>query len=409
MSEIFNKLCKGPVVIVDDEVNKPGTEIVKFLEEIQKHHLPVLKYETPRTARKELKGLVFSNFVIFDWMYKKTSEEDIYRGVQTGAAEKQTQQEENINFIKELQEVCLAPVFVISNIGKQEIEDVLKREGSLKEKNNFVFVQDKSELLNPVGKLVRQIEEWIKESPHVYLGKWWTNEWLIKNNSVFWDLYQSAPNWPSIVYKAFYEDGDEPILGLIEMLSQLIYSEIENSSIDPTLLEKEDLVPESLKQLYQRFLYTKIGSDIKPGDIFKKIENGGQCWYYLNIRPECDTTSRVQAKDDIDLYLLKGKTISPGDIKYDGTRVEVKENQIVLYLLDGNDIVVFNKRNLFKEKYKAIKKNYKSVCRVVHPYITKIRQSFANYMGRFGIPAYPRELLDEIFNKKACSDDHENK
>ena len=93
MSEIFNKLCKGPVVIVDDEVNKPGTEIVKFLEEIQKHHLPVLKYETPRIARNELKGLVFSNFVIFDWMFKKTSEEDIFRGVQTGAAEKQTQEE----------------------------------------------------------------------------------------------------------------------------------------------------------------------------------------------------------------------------------------------------------------------------------------------------------------------------
>ncbi len=409
MGELFNRLCKGPVVIVDDEVNKPDTEIGRLLEEIEQHSLPVLKYEALESARKELKGLVFSNFVIFDWMFKKASDDELLQGVQTGDAEKMIQDEEKITFLKDLQKVCLAPVFVISNMGKSEIKDILEREGILKDKNNYVFVQDKSEFLDTSGKLVDQIEEWIKQSPHVYLAKWWTNEWLTRNTSVFWDLYQSAPNWPAIVYKAYLEDGDEPVLGLIEMLSQLIYSEIENSSIDSTLLEKEPLLSESMKQLYQRFLYTRIGSDIKPGDIFKRIENGSQCWYYLNIRPECDTTTRVQAKESIDLYLLRGQAGSPGDIKYDGTRVEVKENQIVLYLLDGNDIVIFNKRSLFKEKYKAIQKNYQGVCRVVHPYITKIRQSFASYIGRFGTPAYPKELLDEIFRAKSCGEGDENK
>lgn len=406
MGELFNRLCKGPVVIVDDEVNKPGSVIALFLKEIEKQNLPVLKYEKLESAIKELKGMVFSNFVILDWMFKKTSDDELLEGVQTGDAEKTIQDDDKITFIKELQKVCLAPVFVISNMGKSDIRDILENAGILKDKNNYVFVQDKSEL-DSSGKLIHQIEKWIKESPHVYLAKWWTNEWLTKNTSVFWDLYHSAPNWPALLYKTLKRDGSEPVMGLIDMLFQLIYSEINTASIDESQIGKriKKVEFESLKSLYKRLIYTKndIDKNIKPGDIFEEVEGDGTYSYYLNIRPECDTTNRVQT--DHDLYLIKGNAPKNKrkDIKY--TRqfgVIEKENQIILHFIGKYDTIIFDKRKLSKKNYSKLRS--KKICRIVHPYITKIRQSFASYIGRFGTPAYPRELLDEIFKVKSAGE-----
>ena len=406
MGELFNNLCKGPVVVIDDEVNRASTKIGKLVEIIEKQNLPVLKYENLEKARDELNGLIFSNFVILDWKFESPSTDELFEGaIRGGDTIEEFQVQENINFIKELQKVCLAPIFVISYLAKESIEDKLEQNGILKDKNNFVFVERKTELLATPGKLIQQIEEWIKKNPHVYLAKWWTNEWLRKNTSAFWDLYHSAPNWPSIVYKTLKDDGEEPLLGLIEMLSQLIYSEISTSSINESYIVKEFEIDDlqSLKKLYNRLVYTTndIEKDVKPGDIFK-IKGK----YYLNIRPECDTTKRNW---DQKLYLIRGEKLSlknaQKNVKYDVKYgIILKEYQIVLVFLDGKDVVEFNKKYLKVMEYSEIKD--KKICRVVHPYITKIRQSFISYIGRFGTPAYPKELLNEIFSSK--SEDSDN-
>jgi hypothetical protein len=106
--------------------------------------------------------------------------------------------------------------------------------------------------------------------------------------------------------------------------------------------------------------------------------------------------------------LIKGKVSTRKEVdRSKKTGIIEKVWQIVLLLLDRNDIVLFDKGDFLIKKYSEIQN--KKICRVVHPYITKIQQSFANYIGRFGIPAYPGELLDEIFSKKARSEDHESK
>lgn len=400
MGELFEELCKGPVVVVDDKIGDKEDLINKLIGEIEENNLPVLGYKSIDEVRKKWSGLLFSNFIVLDWRMIGGVEDLL--GVQIGDEAEAVAEQEVIAFIKELQKICLAPIFVLSALPKEGIVSKLKTAGIITEGKNYVFVENKDVLCETKGALISKIEDWIKESPHIYLAKCWTNEWLSKNTTVFWDLYKLNPDWPALFYRSFEEDGEDPILALRDTLFQLIFSEIDVSDVKLSFLNKEieetdeESQKESLKELYKRLGYINkdIDKDIRPGDIFKKDGS-----YYLNIRPECDTTKRAGSNPEI--YLLKGDVKTPKDVK--GSYVSPygiidKENQIIMFFLDGNDIVVFNKRKLSIKKYSEMKDD--KICRVASPFITKMRQSYSSYLGRFGVPSYPKQIVDSLFESE---------
>ena len=404
MGELFEELCKGPVVIIDNMIGKGGDRINELIEEIREHKLPILKFTSIEEVRQELPGLCFSNFIVLDW--KMTGEVEGMPEVQMGSTAEEMAEKDIMELIKEFQKICLAPIFVVSAYNKEGIIAKLRDAGLVKEGKNFVFVENKDVLCGE-GALISKIEEWIKDNSHIYLAKCWTNEWLSKNNMVFWDLYELNPNWPTLFYHAFKEQGEDPMLALRDTLFQLIFSEMDIAVINESLLDKEtselEVDPsESLKELYQRLVYTtnNIERDIRPGDVFKRQENGKER-YYLNIRPECDTTKRSE-DDDPELYLLKGSVKKSRDMK---DRYKEKygiipwENEIIMTHLDGKDIVRFDKKKLFVKNLSEIKECEK-ICRIVPPLITQIRQSMSSYLGRFGVPSYPKEIFDLIFESK---------
>lgn len=392
MGKLFEELCKGPVFVIDDMIGE-GDQIDQLIGEIEHNNLPVLSYKSIAEARNRLPGLLFSNFTILDWVMGGGGDA-LSVGVQIGEEGKTASEEEVISFINELQNICLAPVFVLSAFNKDEIILKLKSAGIITEGKNWVFVENKNVLCQTTGNLISKIEEWIEGSPHIYLAKCWTNEWLSKNTAVFWDLYELNSNWPALFYRSFEEDGEDPILALRDTLFQMILSEIDVSKVESTFINKEieeideESQKESLKDLYKRLVYiTKdIDKNIRPGDIFKKEGS-----YYLNIRPECDTTERAGHNPEV--YLIKGdvKTSTDSDIKYEEPYGFIpKENQIIVHFLEGNDIVVFNKRKLLIKKYSEVKDD--KICRVASPFITQMRQSYASYLGRFGVPRYPTQI-----------------
>jgi len=397
MGQLFQELCKGPVVVVDDRIGDESDLINKLIEEIEENALPVLEYTTIRDARNKLQGMLFSNFIILDWKMTGAVEE-IPTGVQTGAELEAVIEEEVIEFIKELRKICVAPIFILSAFDKDWIVSELERGGILSETKDWVFVENKDTLCETRGVLISKIEEWIENSPHIYLAKCWTNEWLSKNTAVFWDLYQLNSYWPTLFYRSF-EAEEDPILALRDTLFQLVFSEIDVSGIDPSFIKKElgdadkELEIKSLKDLYRRLVYIDrdIDKDVRPGDIFKKDGS-----YYLNIRPECDTTRRAGSNPKI--YLLKGDVKIAEDVRENYQPpygIIDKENQITMLLLDGNDFVVFDKRKFSVENYSTWK-TYK-IYRVTHPFITQIRQSYSSYLGRFGVPSYPAQMLESLF------------
>lgn len=393
MGELFDELCKGPVVVVDDKIGDEGDFINSLIREIEREKLPIIKYTSINKAKDELRKILFSNFIILDWKMIG-GEIDLSSGTTIGAEAETVVGDEIIEFIEELKGICLAPIFIITNEDVDYIRNELKEKGI-----SDVVVQKKSNLIGDNGILFSEIEKWIVESPHVYLAKCWTNEWLSKNTAVFWDLYELNSNWPTLFYRSFKEEQD-PVLALRDTLFQLVFSEIDVSEVDPSFLDREieqkgeKSQKESLKDLYRRLVYVDkdIDKDVSPGDIFKKDDS-----YYLNIRPECDTTRR--AGDDLKIYLLKGNIRPPQRVKASSYHppygIIDKVNEITMPLLDGNPFVVFNKRELLVEGYLGWKDC--KICRVASPFITRMRQSYSSYLGRFGVPSYPEQILESLF------------
>ena len=192
MRELFDELCKGPVVAIDNMIGKPDP-INQLIEEIEANNLPVIKCTSLDEARTKTQGLLFANFVILDW--KMIGEaEPVPVEVQSPAEMEEIAGEEVIDFIKELKKICLAPIFILSAYDKGEIITKLENAGITEEKY-CVFVENKNEI---IGALIQRIEDWIKGSPHIYLTKCWTNEWLRKTNIVFWELNELNPDWPAL-------------------------------------------------------------------------------------------------------------------------------------------------------------------------------------------------------------------
>lgn len=405
MGDIFAKLCKGPVIIVDDQIGT-GDQIDQLIEQIKNNKLPILEYHYPEEAMKELQGMLLSNFIVLDWKFDPV--QDKPEGVQIGEEAERSLEDTVIQFIKEVQKICLAPIFVLSALDKSTIVTKLDQAGIPTKGERFIFVENKAVLCEQNDGLVLKIEEWIKTSPHIYLAKWWTQEWLSNITRVFWELCQSNPDWPTWFYNSFKEETEEPVSDLANTLAQLILSEIDVSSIDESLLQKPlgNMNPDmlkSLKNLYNRLVYTtrNISRDVRPGDIFK-LQKDGCAKYYLNIRPECDTTSRVP---DPELYLLPGQAKSPDELnnRYDEDfGIIERKTELIFLLLDGQDIVRFDKRQLtIKKESKLNEEGYTKICRVVPPFITQHRHSFVSFLGRFGVPSYPKEIIDSIFQKKS--------
>jgi len=395
MGVLFEKLCKGPVVVVDDRIGDKEDLINKLIGEIKENKLPVLPYKSLYEVKNELPGLLFSNFIVLDWKFGGGGDPTI--GVVTGDEAERVLEQEVIEFIKEIKRICLAPIFILTAYDKDWILSKLSDAGIPTGERSYVFVENKDVLCKASGKLISTIEKWIADSPHIYLGKCWSNEWLRKNIMVFWDLYELHPNWPALFYRAF-EQEEDPILALRDTLFQLVFSEIDISQVEPSLLTKETEEKDetardgSLKELYRRLVYLDKDKDVRPGDIFKKEGS-----YYLNIRPECDTTRRAGSNPEI--YLLKGDSRTPKEVKKSSYKppygIIDKENEITMPLLDGNPFVVFNKRGLSVERYSEWE-NCK-ICRVASPFITKMRQSYSSYLGRFGVPSYPEQILKSLF------------
>lgn len=401
LGELFKELCKGPVLVVDDMIGEKGDPINNLIEEIESdNNLPVLCYKSINEARNKLTGFLFTNFIVLDWKMD-SGETKMPLGVQKGAEAEAISEQEVIDFIKDLQKVCFAPIFILSNFNKDNIISKLEDEEIIIKGKKNVFVENKNVFIESKGILISKIEEWVIESSHIYLSKWWTNEWLSNNTRIFWDLYNLNPDWPAWFYDSFKKDGDEPILALVDSLFQLVYSEITTSSINETYIAKKidemENNYESLKQLYERLVYrySDIDKDIRPGDIFKKDDK-----YYLNIRPECDTTKRIT---DPELYLLEGEVKSAEEIEdryYEKFGIIEKEPEIIVLFLDNNDIVRFDKRNLSIKLHSELLKDFEKICRIVPPFITRIRQSYLSNLGRFGVPSYPKQIVDSLFKSK---------
>jgi len=402
MSIEFAELNKGPVVVIDDEIGKKG-DIDRIISKIEEKGLPVLKYPDVEKAENEITNICFSSFIILDW-YLYPNEVPTEEGVSIGEELKIALNEKKINFIKKLKDVCFSPIFIFTNISEEDIEKEIK--GPLKKsgllysdcRKNFIFTKNKQEILKG---LFKDIDKWISENPHIYLSKFWLNQIIKNSNEIFWTLYGKNSDWPNIFYKSFDKDGEDPIGGLNDILFRLVKAKMNLNKIDNKIFKRDvkEVNNNEIKKLYASIMYLREGikNDIKPGDIFKDGKK-----YYINIRPECDTTNRKNREniDDTIVYLIEGRKVS--DKKIHDEFYEEKYGLLnrptfhILPFLDEKNFIKFYFKELHIKIYLEIRD--KKICRLLPPFVTQFQQRFTSFLGRYGIPKVPQEVYNEIFN-----------
>ena len=378
MTDIL-ELFSGVAIIIDDEINQNITSlngIQKIVKSLKEKNVPFISYsELPNDEM--IKNFHSANFILLDWNLS---------GIQPIP---EATINDNIQFIKNLNEICFLPIFIFSDEDTHTIEIKLKEERLYNsENNNHIFVKRKSEL-DSCEKLFSEIETWLKNTPSVYIVKEW--EKAIKNakKEMLWALYSIFPEWPGILADTVAADGVDINSELITMLQKNLAARIVPPSFDKEIITKNTgkVNKEDIRKLIEceRFIRNDLLPDYPfTGDVYE-IDGA----YYINIRPDCDIIRNKK-----DLYLLEGNIVDESRINSDVEKAIIfdsgefieKINLCYIAFIDGK-IIEFKLRDLQIKRWNDIKS--KRIGRLLPPHITKIQQKYSFYLQRQGLPAIP--------------------
>ncbi|OAV73569.1 hypothetical protein Barb6_00118 [Bacteroidales bacterium Barb6] len=391
------ELFKGVGVIIDDALNpanpRKGDDIWKIKESFEKKNVPLVTYEG-LPANETIQNFNSIGFLLLDWDLLGLPEEDVLQGIR-----KPDFSDENINFIKQFNSICFAPIFIFS---KENPESIISKliEADLYDitKSNHIFVESKSNV-KQAGTLFGKIKSWIEKTPSMYVLKEWENSMYQAKHNLFWDFYHVNPMWPNILKQTFQIDGADENHELSSLIYKNLVARTTHAIFDDKILNKNTrrVTKEDLRKILEceRFLkQDKLSANIPAvGDVFKDNKD-----YYINIRPDCDI---LRKGDDVRLYCLKGKIVKEQQINSKnkskiifnkGELLEKNYNAYIAFIDDGKIIEFkFNENNIIHEEWRNLKT--KRIGRLLPPHITRLQQKYAFYLQRQGLPAIPDKAI----------------
>lgn len=376
------ELFSGIGVIIDEAIFEEGPTlngIQKIAQSLKDNHIPLLEYdELPDDSINQFHGV---SFVILDW--NLSGEHPIPEATIN----------DNIAFIRNLKDVCFAPLFIFSDEDPHDIQVSLE-ENYLYANNCPIFIKMKDEL-DTTEKFFSEIEAWLRQTPSMYVLKEWEKSTREAKTKMLWALSSVNPAWPSVLYKSIHNDGGDQPSELMRLLQNNLSYRLEFPQFDTDIIEAqvEGVGKDDLRKLLEceRFIPVEsLPEHPFAGDIYFIDDN-----YYLNIRPDCDIIRKPKKKD---MYLLKGNAVDEtkintndqDSIKFDSGEFFEKKNSCYVAFVQGN-ILCFSLREIELKKWKDIKNN--RIGRLLPPYITKIQQKYAAYLQRQGLPSIPEEAI----------------
>jgi hypothetical protein len=393
-------LFKGVGVIIDDafkqeNFEKSKSDIIRRIKNsFKNNNIPLLKFgELPN--KEEISHFNSISFLLLDW--------DLYG---LGSKLPQSAIDDNIDFIKQFNSVSFAPIFIFSNETKQDIELQLIEADLYDElKSNHIFVESKSELKDAPS-LFTKIEDWVKQTPSIYVLKEWELSLQQAKNSLFWDFYHINPEWAKILSETFKEDGSDIDSEIISLIYKNLIARTQIPVLEKNILDIEagKLSKDDIRKIIECERFLKLNNlpvDIPAtGDIFKEEyqENRETKYrYFVNIRPDCDI---IRGGQDVELYCLKGRIVDENRINAEDKEISIQfkngcfEEKIAhayISFIDGGKIVEFLFQDIKIKKWKFIKGN--RIGRLLPPYITRLQQKYTFYLQRQALPAIPYKAI----------------
>ncbi|MFA4987603.1 MAG: hypothetical protein WC712_13555 [Candidatus Brocadiia bacterium] len=403
-----NSVLTGIGVVIDDYVLAKEPEkddIVDILAQIEKAGIPCKVYDrlpTPDTYKH------FANvaFILLDWqLWKKPAEELGLQDVAVGGEFEKQGVQANIEFLKGLRDSCFAPVFIFSYLDPDGIKKELRDANLLDadEKHAFILVRKKSDLKSTGAKpLLKAVIDWIEGNPSIYVLSHWKDAVTRSQNQLFWDLYDKHPAWPSVLWKAYDGEGDDPEHGLADILlrnmrARLFPLALEPDLVAPTAGPQPDLattqavLEASMIVPHARLPENQYGC----GDILQD----GKGKLFVNILCDCDCLAR-DGKDPnkIILYLLRARPMEDAIFLKEywhptSGLVQINATYHVLFPVSGKALRVrfgeFCQVSVGEFKARGLVR----LGRLTPPYITQLRQRFALHLQREGLPRIPNEAV----------------
>lgn len=407
------RLFKGVALIVDDKVSDSDSSIAQIMKNFENENIPLIKYDIlPRLDI--ISHLQNISFVLFDWQLQTME-----LGVSTPSELQNSNDDDNLNFLEKLIQNCFCPIFIFSDLPEEDIKEKLKgRELYNDSRMNMFFIKQKNDIKD-ANKLFDEMGKWIETNSSMYLLKEWDNAYQKAKSELFVDFQNVSSTWANLLWKNFKDDDEDfstPAsisFELFDVLMKNITNRINVPKLNESILgikatnEKEFASIIEKTKFIDNFLLNKDSPN--TGDIFFCKDEKA---YFINIRPQCD----ILRVEDPELYCLRGielnltpakkhsykdnNTAKPYDF-YKGEFIEQKNNCIVSFVCNEK-ILEFRFKDLEILHWNEIKD--KRVGKLLPPFITHIRQKYATYIEREGLPRIPDELLEKYNNSPSQQD-----
>jgi hypothetical protein len=396
MTDIL-KLFRGVGVIIDDDLGPNGKSenpIWGIKESFEEKNIPILPYYELPTA-EEVNNFNSVSFLLLDWKL----------------VDSPNGEDDNIEFIKQFNEICFAPIFIFSNESPDSITRTLTDAGlyASEKKHNHILVKRKSELYG-MG-LFNEIEKWLRKTPSVYVLKEWDLSLQAAKNSLFWNFYKISPNWVKIFYETTQKDNTNFSYEMGELLFENLRTRCfpidfdkETVSSQSSTTTSPDEIRDEIRQVLEGQCFKKDDTSndmIFTGDVFfveRAVEEIGIAeGYYINVRPQCDCIPRENGQiiDDVKLYLIQGKQIdiSKEKSKFNDTYGTFNDGDVkfTVFPIHDGKMVGFDLQELYIQKYGIIK--VYRIGTLIPPFITKLVQKYAFCMERQGLPRIPSKAI----------------
>ncbi len=388
-------LLSGPVVFIDDEIEKVESEASKLLEAIKASGRPVLaSTQLPdQTVRESwFEHWQTLSFVVVDWDLSPGS-----LGAVGSSTLSEFKRRELFQFLEHLMRVIYCPVFIIS---REDADDIRRQVGEsehLRDKAGGIdarvaVFRNRSSWDNIVQHLTQQVEE----SAALSVLRTWEQEFDAARNRLFIDFNNMEPDWPVYVWRMALQDSVDPAFELSSVISTNLLTRVNPVAFDHSTINDPDAAvsgASARKVLHGRtFVDNSRLSErmVFPGDVFR-LNSSEPDEVWINVSPVCQTVARAVPEGEelapIRLHLIRGRREDVGVPTAEVRKLEQRQKgpigEVVHTLLDEAPYYFEFGHAEFRvwDEIKGLR-----VGRLLAPYATRFQQKHSAYLQAEGLP-----------------------
>ncbi len=296
-------------------------------------------------------------------------------------------------------------------------------EQKFKEKIHFRIKQE--DVDSEYRTIKADIQNFEAQNTHMNIPFSWSQAINQSAQKIFSELETANSFWIKEVKDTAIEDGGDPTIEVIDLFSNLLSEElVQNEYLRNALNSIEGTnqigdVAENTAKLYRRIYYSRLTehAPIMTGDIFRFTEEE----FGILITPECELADKVkEGERKFYDFLIINKTSSEKFQKSKQASFAKKTNNVMEIFNNGvlsRHILVsfpfeeekYNKIGLieFNTCFRTLHKvdgngahiiEFRTNYKLNSPYIHQLRQRFASYFGKYGVPAIPNSLREYNLN-----------